>query len=84
MLPGSGEVEGAYGNGEIGESSWTILWMRPWGIADHVGAIHVCNKLTCDVAFIVFIPTLLHVQLLERHASKGPDVAWGSGGGGKT
>ena len=48
------------------------------------GAIHVCNKLTCDVAFIVFIPTALHVQLLERHASKGPDVAWGSGGGEKT
>ena len=26
-------VQGAYGNGEIGESSWTILWMRPWGLS---------------------------------------------------
>ena len=31
MLPGSREVECAYGNGEIGESSCTILWVRPWG-----------------------------------------------------
>ena len=48
------------------------------------GAIHVCNKLTYDMVFIVSIPTALHVQLLERHASKGPDVTWGSRGGGKT
>jgi hypothetical protein len=25
-------VEGAHGNGEIGESSWTVLWTRPWAI----------------------------------------------------
>jgi len=33
MLPGSREVEGAHGNGEIGESSWTVLWTRPWSLS---------------------------------------------------
>ena len=73
MLPESREVEDAHGNGEIGESSWTVLWMRPWGLANYC-LDPTLVVLTSELR--VVSSSSRKVKLLQRTVLEASDITW--------